>query len=150
MDRYQTTFIQKTPSANTQQYNIDNTHQNVMSNSHMPEANDNNKNHFNFPNQKNGNLEMENKNNQNFEAPMQKNEFSFSKNHDHEEIREMKQRDENINYGLEKFFGKRNETRDKISKNKHLVKHINALGGIDNTFESKFGNFRDERNSLCK
>ena len=42
----------------------------------------------------------------------------------------------NINFGLEKFFGKRMETKNKIEKNKGLVRHINALGGIENTFES--------------
>lgn len=43
----------------------------------------------------------------------------------------------NINVGLEKFFGKRMETRNKIEKDNRLVKHINALGGIENTFESR-------------
>lgn len=45
---------------------------------------------------------------------------------------------DNINLGLEKFFGKRNQVRDKIMKNQTLIRHINALGGIENTFESKF------------
>ena len=49
-----------------------------------------------------------------------------------------KRESNNINLGLEKFFGKRNQVRDKIMKNQTLIRHINALGGIENTFESKF------------
>lgn len=44
---------------------------------------------------------------------------------------------DNINMGLEKFFGRRNQVREKIMKNQTLIRHINALGGIENTFESK-------------
>ena len=51
-----------------------------------------------------------------------------------------KQDNKNINFGLEKFFGKRIETRNKIEKDKGLIRHINALGGMENTFESKIQN----------
>jgi hypothetical protein len=51
----------------------------------------------------------------------------------------------NINVGLEKFFGRRMETRNKIEKDKGMIRHINALGGIENTFESKLFNIKSNQ-----
>lgn len=59
-------------------------------------------------------------------SPVPKDHFHFLERRD----------DKNINFGLEKFFGRRMETRNKIEKDKRLIKHINALGGIENTFDS--------------
>lgn len=91
------------------------------------------------------------KNNRNFETSMRGNtqnvDFRPQNNHFFE-----RRDNKNINFGLEKFFGKRKETRNKIEKDKGLVRHINALGGIENTFESNI-NFKkiikEMKESLC-